>query len=499
MASIADLYLAKGNAEAAAILQRGNIYADLIRNLSSVPGQIIQNQRANQQEELKRQLVQSQVATAAGEQQLTAQRVAAGQQQQQNADVLKSALNDPSIYNPDGTFNKAGLRDKLTASGNLHLLPQLNEMSDHLDASAASAEEKQNALVTFKREEMGKDAQQIEAAGNDAGLFHQAVIQRAKLGWIPQDQANAYLQLSTPDQVASVTKQWKAGTKAGAPNLRDVKEGDTVLDVNTNKPVFTAPSKPPTPSAAGFAAIANDTSKTPAERAAASQSLSDLQKSPGEQETARHNAEMERIDTLRVGKQSAAELETARHNKAMESRASDDNKLIRVEHKDPTTGKTVLEWLPQSQVRGQTFEKGTSAAIGNRLASAEAVTQTGNDIIAKLSDPAFAKNVGPAMGRFSSVKDFIGNPPPEYSELAGEIDSFALANMGVHGMRSVEGAKMIQKLLDQKHTPESLAAAIKGLNQFSTRFMQNQGVTAPAATPSTGKTGTVGKYTYTVD
>lgn len=161
------------------------------------------------------------------------------------------------------------------------------------------------------------------------------------------------------------------------------------------------------------------------------------------------------------------------------------DKLTKVEHKDPTTGKTVIEWLPESQLAGKTFEKGASATVENRLASAEAVTQTGNDIITKLSDPAYAKQVGVAMGRYNSMRDFIGNPPPEYTELAGQIESYSLASMGVHGMRSAQGAEQIKKMLDQKHTPQSLIAAIKGLNAFSAHFMTNEGRTTPTSPPTT--------------
>jgi hypothetical protein len=86
------------------------------------------------------------------------------------------------------------------------------------------------------------------------------------------------------------------------------------------------------------------------------------------------------------------------------------------------------------------------------------------------------------MGRYSNLQDFIGNPPPEYSRLAGEIESYSLANMGVHGMRSAHGAEMIQRMLTGKHTPQSLIATIQGLNKFSEQFQQNSapgGMTGP--------------------
>jgi hypothetical protein len=170
-----------------------------------------------------------------------------------------------------------------------------------------------------------------------------------------------------------------------------------------------------------------------------------------------------------------------------------DNKLVKVEHKDPTTGRTVIEWLPQSEVRGQTFQKGVSGSTETRLESAQAVNQTGEDIVRALSNPNTAAVVGPAMGRYDTLRDFLGNPPPEFSELAGQIESYALASMGVHGMRSAAGAEQIKKLLDAHHTPESLIAAIKGLNAFSNHFMQNEG-RAPAAAPKPSDADPLGLF-----
>jgi hypothetical protein len=154
--------------------------------------------------------------------------------------------------------------------------------------------------------------------------------------------------------------------------------------------------------------------------------------------------------------------------------ANPGDKLVKVEHKGPD-GRTVIEWLPQSELKGKQFQKGVSSATDSRLASAEAVKQTGDDIIARLSDPAVKAQLGPTMGRYSKLQDFLGNPPPEFAELAGQIESYSLANMGVHGMRSAQGAQKIAQLLNQPHTPESIIAAIKGLNAFSEHFMQNEG------------------------
>lgn len=158
--------------------------------------------------------------------------------------------------------------------------------------------------------------------------------------------------------------------------------------------------------------------------------------------------------------------------------------LQRVDNPDGT-----YSFVPKSTLAGQSFKKPAGATVANRLASAQAVTQTGQDITTELSDPAFAAQVGPALGRYRTLQDFIGNPPPEFAQLAGQIESYALANMGVHGMRSTQGAEMIKGMLTAKHTPESLIAAIKGLNGFSQHFMENEGVkpgTTSTAAPAGG-------------
>lgn len=135
-----------------------------------------------------------------------------------------------------------------------------------------------------------------------------------------------------------------------------------------------------------------------------------------------------------------------------------------------------------------TKPKGANAALDNRLASARVVNEVGQNMIAKLSDPTFQAAVGPAMGRASTLREFIGNPPPEFSELAGQIESYALANMGVHGMRSAQGAEQIKKLLDQHHTPASLAATIRGLNDFSTRLVNDNAPKGGGDTAAHGST-----------
>jgi hypothetical protein len=191
-----------------------------------------------------------------------------------------------------------------------------------------------------------------------------------------------------------------------------------------------------------------------------------------------------RADQAERDRQMRREIAALAHSAA-------DNGLVKVETKGPN-GEAIVEYLPKSEVRGKTFEKPAGQTVQNRLESAKAVQQTGQDIINKLSDPAYAKQVGVVLGRYNTLQDFVGNPPPEFADLAGNIESYALANMGVHGMRSVQGSEKIKALLSGKHTPESIIAAVKGLNNFSEHFMENNGMKT-----SSSQADKAGKVTVT--
>lgn len=149
--------------------------------------------------------------------------------------------------------------------------------------------------------------------------------------------------------------------------------------------------------------------------------------------------------------------------------------LVRVRYFDPELGRTVEEFVPRSEAAGKTRLAPLSGAEQTRYDSAATLVDVGNDLIASLKDPAFVKNIGPVLGRFNTVREFIGNAPPEFAKLAGEIDSFSYANMGVHGMRNVTAANQVRELLDQRHTPESLAATIEGILKFSRSFTERMG------------------------
>lgn len=168
-------------------------------------------------------------------------------------------------------------------------------------------------------------------------------------------------------------------------------------------------------------------------------------------------------------------------------------KPVKMDYVDPATGQARTGFF-QFGADGKltpidSVTKPLGATMERNTHQAETVYQTGEEILAKLKEPKLRSQLGPVLGRYNTLRDFIGNPPPELAELAGNIESYSLANMGVHGMRSAEGAKQIQKFLDVKATPDTLIAKIKGLNEFSKRFAENaRGKSSPGTTTKSGYT-----------
>lgn len=157
-------------------------------------------------------------------------------------------------------------------------------------------------------------------------------------------------------------------------------------------------------------------------------------------------------------------------------------------HTVDAAGNNVTKVVPKTA--GSEFAAPVNATTANRVASAETVNRLSDDMLARLADPKLASTLGVVMGRYNTLQDFIGAPPPEFAELAGEVESFALANMGVHGMRSAFGAKQISDMLNQKQTPESLAAKIRGLSKFSKDFAEHNKPTTGGKAPAQASGGT---------
>ncbi len=232
----------QGRNQAAAAERTGQIWGGALANLGQIPAQVQQQQREKQQQDLRNQelaLRTQQVGLEVGK----------AQRQASDTGVLDQLWSDPTIYNTDGSINRNGIQKKLQAAGAGHLGPSVMETVDHLDESRSSVQAKQQALREAQRETLGKDALRLEAANNDPNLFRMIVTDRARpdAQIIPADQATEYLKgVQTPEQVAAIAKQWKAGTKSGESDLMIVPEGATPLDKRTNQPLagFTPTEKP---------------------------------------------------------------------------------------------------------------------------------------------------------------------------------------------------------------------------------------------------------------
>lgn len=146
---------------------------------------------------------------------------------------------------------------------------------------------------------------------------------------------------------------------------------------------------------------------------------------------------------------------------------------------DPNNpNKTIMAWVTPGQDPVRIGDAPLNATTASRADAAQAIVSQAEDIKNQLRDPKVAATLGPVLGRYNNLTEFIGNPPPEFARLAGDIESFGLANMGVHGMRSTQGAQILVKMMSGKHTPESLIAALDGLTNYAHRYL---GVTREGA------------------
>lgn len=183
-------------------------------------------------------------------------------------------------------------------------------------------------------------------------------------------------------------------------------------------------------------------------------------------------------------------LQIARTAAAARAQGEGHTKPHLTKMRNPETGQVEMAWVTPGEKPEFIGQAAPDATTSSRAHAANALIAQAADIDDLLKDPQVRASLGPAMGRVTNLRELIGNPPPELAGLAGEIESFALANMGVHGMRSVQGSKEISKLLDAKHTPESLRRALHGLLNYAEKYVDETNMRrgtagsagAPAAT-----------------
>lgn len=129
------------------------------------------------------------------------------------------------------------------------------------------------------------------------------------------------------------------------------------------------------------------------------------------------------------------------------------------------------------------------AAEANRIAAADAALNSSAQLKDYLSKPEVRAAIGPAMGRFKSLEQAAGAGDPVAVELVAMLKSYSALQPQIHGFRNVHFAQDIEKLLSTHQTPESLEAALRGIDSAAVnvrdrrRAPQGAAPAAPSKNP----------------
>ena len=248
MSTIAELIIEQGRIAAAARSAKGQLWGRAIENISAIPRDVMQQQRAREAFEMEKREQTSRLQLQGQQSALAGQQIQVGQQAQQETGVLNQLFSDPEIYGPDGTINRAGLQKRLSTSGMAALWPKVVTIADTLDESSNKILEQKAKLADTHRETLGKVALQLQAAGYDPGASHLVFTGLAKDGTLSAAQAQQYLQLQQPEQIKAVVNGWLPGTAAAkeaqaakTSGFREIPKEGTLIDVNVIEPATGKP------------------------------------------------------------------------------------------------------------------------------------------------------------------------------------------------------------------------------------------------------------------
>lgn len=290
MSRVADILMAQGEAAARSREQSGRLWGGTVANLAQVPAQI-------QQQDMQRQAAQQDLA-------LGQQKLDQATRANQDQSTLDKVFADPSIYNPDHTFNREGIRAKLGPNGG-HLWPHVEGIIDASDQSQGKLKEQQLAIQATQNELAGHQGLKIEASKYDPGTFHLGVTTLAQAGYFPKDVSDQLLSLTTPEQIKPVVEGWKAGSKIGQPKILKLGQGDTAFDEHDlSKPIATGAPKPPS-NISELSVLATDPNKTPEDRQWYENALNKAK--PPKPETMPASPEVQYLKALTSGDTSGAQ------------------------------------------------------------------------------------------------------------------------------------------------------------------------------------------------
>lgn len=102
----------------------------------------------------------------------------------------------------------------------------------------------------------------------------------------------------------------------------------------------------------------------------------------------------------------------------------------------------------------------TTAARG-RGEQAHTIVEAGEGLVNYIKQ--HADEIGPLASRYNDLLEFIGDPPPEFKQLAGEFESWIALHPAAHGFRGMNAVQQFEKAFGPiEMTPEALIAGIRG-------------------------------------
>lgn len=232
MPSVTEILLDQARQQANAQRERGALIGNTVAGLAQIPGQVMAQRQADQDRQIQRQGQQQQYD-------LNAQRLEAGQQElagnkagAERQSKLAQIWADPSIYEPTGAVNRQAIQQRVLAT--------VPDAWPQVEKTITELEQARQGLKKTYMEILGRTADAIRGAGNDPNTFHLAVSSLARDGVIPQDEAEKYLDVSDPQQIASALAMWSPAPKVEPFTLS---QGQTRFGWD-GKPLASAPAEP---------------------------------------------------------------------------------------------------------------------------------------------------------------------------------------------------------------------------------------------------------------
>ncbi len=283
---LVDLIRAQGQDAARAAEQRGRdqalLWSGVGNSINQGVGNVLQAQAqapriAIEQEQAKRLAGENADTAALRSGQRTVDTMMAG-------DQLPAGDVGPRQENyltPDGLFDVTKMNAALAKSGIAHLAPELLTGAERINEAVKKSQEHDQVAAQHKAllfGDMADGVLKLAKVGMPIPAAMDFVVQPglATKQINPQEYAQIRQQIGAlppEQQTAALTSFMDAAAKLDKGDT--LAEGAKHVDRYGRTEASNAP-KPPAPSKAGFAAIANDTTKTPEERAAAAKSLADL-------------------------------------------------------------------------------------------------------------------------------------------------------------------------------------------------------------------------------